>query len=99
MTAPTQLDGHDDDLAVTPAAAVSGVGLFTRLHQSEPVRLYLYGVLVTVLAGLVGYGVLSGEQMALWSALGSAVLAVPVTEGLRSTVTSPRTAAGLQAGR
>jgi uncharacterized membrane protein (Fun14 family) len=97
MTAPTQIDEHDDDLAVTPAATVSGVGLFRRLAESEPVRLYLYGVLVVVLAVLVAYGVLTTDKAALWAALGAAVLAVPVTEGIRSQVTSPRTAAQLAA--
>lgn len=98
MTAPTQLP-EGDDLATAPAATVSGVGLFARLQQAEPVRLYLYAVLAAVLAVLVSYGVLTGEQAALWGAVGGAVLAVPVTEGLRAQVTSPRTAAQLQAAQ
>jgi len=56
------------------------------LITREPVRLYLYGVLLAVLAVLVGYGTLTGEQAALWAALGAAVLGVPVTELLRGRV-------------
>jgi hypothetical protein len=90
MTAPTRLDEHDDDLAVTPAATVAGVGLFRRLQESEPVRLYLYGVAAAVLAALVALGVVTGEQAAVWGGVAAAVLAVPVTEGVRSQVYSPR---------
>lgn len=96
MTAPTQLDEHDDDLAVTPAATVKGVGLFARLAESEPVRLYLGGLFAAVVALLVGLGVLTDTQGALWGALGTAVLAFPVTQGIRSQVYSPRTVAALQ---
>jgi anti-sigma factor RsiW len=94
MTAPT------DDLTTEPAAVpatVQGIGLARRLAESEPVRLYLYSVLGAVLAVLVALGVLTSSDAALWGALGAAVLAVPVTEGVRSQVYSPRTAAQLQA--
>lgn len=56
------------------------------LVAREPVRVYLYGVLLAGLALLVGYGVLTGEQFALWAALGAALLAVPAVEGARARV-------------
>jgi hypothetical protein len=92
MTAPTHLGADDDDLAVTPPPAkVASVGLFRRLQLTEPVRLYLYGVVGAVLAVLVGLGVLNDSDAALWSALGAAVLSVPLAEGIRSQVYSQRT--------
>jgi hypothetical protein len=98
MTAPAPADTAADTAAeVAPAATVTGVGLLPRLAQSEPVRLYLYALAAAVLAALVGYGVLTGEQAALWAGVAAAALAVPVTEGLRSQVVSPRTAAQLAA--
>jgi hypothetical protein len=90
MTALTQTDEHDDDLGTPPAATVAGVGLLRRLQESEPVRLYLYGVAAAVLAALVALGVVTGDQAALWGGVIAAVLAVPVTEGVRSQVYSPR---------
>jgi hypothetical protein len=97
MTAPTYLDEHDDDLAVTPAATVKGVGLFARLAESEPVRLYLGGLFAAVVALLVGLGVLTDTQGALWgvrSARPSWRSRSP--QGIRSQVYSPRTVAALQ---
>lgn len=99
--APAPTDEHDEDLSVAapdaPAATVRGVGLFARLAAAEPVRLYLYAVAAAVLGLLVAYGVLTGEQAGIWAGVAAAVLSVPVTEGVRSQVTSPRTAAQLQA--
>lgn len=80
-----------------PAATVQGVGLYARLAASEPVRLYLYAVAAAVLAALVAYGVLTGEQAAIWGGVAAAVLSIPVTEGVRSQVVSPRTYAQLAA--
>jgi hypothetical protein len=97
MSAPTQLDEHDDDLAVTPAATVKGVGLLARLAESEPVRLYLYAVAAAVLSALVAYGIVTTSEAAIWGGVAAAVLSIPVTEGVRSQVVSPRTAAALQA--
>lgn len=62
------------------------------LIAREPVRVYLYGVLVAIVAVLVGYGVLDGSQAALWLALGSALLAVPAVEAARSRVSPTSTA-------
>jgi anti-sigma factor RsiW len=97
MTAPTRVD--DDDQAAPPAATVKGVGLLARLAESEPVRLYLYAVAAAVLAALVCYGVLTTSQAAIWGGVAAAVLSIPVTEGVRSQVVSPRTAAALAAGK
>ncbi len=56
--------------------------------RSEPVRIYLYGVLAAVVAVLVLYGVLDAGSTPIWLALGLAALALPSpVEGLRSTVT------------
>ena len=55
--------------------------------RSEPVRVYLYGVLAALVALLVGYGVLTGELAALWLAFGAALLTVPAVERTRSSVT------------
>jgi hypothetical protein len=89
--------GPDAPAPAAPAAAVKGVGLFARLTVAEPVRLWLYSVLSAVMALLVLYGVLTGEQVAVWAGLAAAVLGVPVTEGLRASVYSPRKFAGLRA--
>lgn len=56
----------------------------------EPVRIYVYGVLVALLALLVGYGVIDGDAAALWLGLGVAVASVPAVEGLRSQVSPAR---------
>lgn len=64
------------------------------LLAREPVRAYLYGALLAGLALLVGYGVLTGEQFALWAALGAALLAVPAVEASRSRVTPVAAARG-----
>lgn len=55
--------------------------------MSEPVRTYLYPVLIAVVALLVGYGILEQEQGALWIGLGAALLGVPAVEKARSKVT------------
>lgn len=54
--------------------------------MKEPVRKYVYSVLVSLAAVLVGYGLVSGEEVALWLALAETVLVVPV-EIARSKVT------------
>ena len=53
---------------------------------SEPVRLYLYGLLGPVLAVLAAYGVLDASEVALWAAVAVAVLAVPGVELARRRV-------------
>lgn len=60
------------------------------LLQREPIRTYLYGVLIAVLALLVGLGVVATALAPLYLAVGAAVLAVPsvlVTEVARAKVT------------
>lgn len=61
------------------------------LKASEPVRLYLYSVLVPVLVLLGAKGIISGSDVALYSALAAVVLAVPATELARRAVYSPAT--------
>lgn len=53
---------------------------------TEPVRAYLGGLLVALVAVLVGYNILTGEQAALWLALGTAALGFPAVRKARSRV-------------
>lgn len=62
-------------------------------QETEPVRLYLYGVLVPLVALLVALGVVQTDQALLWLAVGAAVLGVPAVERARSLVDSPATRA------
>jgi hypothetical protein len=55
--------------------------------MTEPVRAYLYPVLLAVVGVLVGYGIIEQTQAALWIALGAALLGVPAVESARSKVT------------
>lgn len=57
-----------------------------RLVRREPVRVYLYGVLGSVVALGGVYGVVTGEQAAVWLGVGVALLAVPGVEAARSKV-------------
>jgi hypothetical protein len=89
----------DEAPPVVPGATVvTGVPLLSRWQQSEPIRLYLYGLLGAVLPLLTIYGAMTGEAAALWGAAAAAALGVPATEGLRSQVYSPRTTLQLLAG-
>jgi hypothetical protein len=54
------------------------------LLRREPVRVYLYSVLVAVLALLLAYGLVEADKVPLWLGLAASVLAV---EGARSKVT------------
>ena len=63
--------------------------LLTAWRAAEPVRLYLYGVGGALLLLLVGYGVLTGEQAALWSGVLLAATLAPAVEKARSKVTPP----------
>lgn len=58
----------------------------TRWKAAEPVRLYLYGVLLAVLALLVGYGILAAELVPLWIALATALVMAPGIEKARASV-------------
>lgn len=60
-------------------------------QDTEPVRLYLYSVLVPVVALLVLRGLVSAQESVLWLGVGAAVLGVPAVERVRSLVTSPAT--------
>lgn len=55
--------------------------------RRQPVRTYLYGVLVPGEALAVSYGLVSDNQGALWLALGAAALVVPAAELARAKVT------------
>ena len=57
------------------------------LLEREPVRLYLYGLAVPLVALLVGTGVLDSDASSLWLGIAAAVLAVPSVEGARARVT------------
>jgi hypothetical protein len=48
--------------------------------RRQPVRAWLYGVLVPGEALAVSYGVMSANKGALWLAVGAAVLVVPAAE-------------------
>lgn len=54
---------------------------------NEPVRKYIYSLLVPVAALLVVYGILDSETVTLWIGVGAALLGIPVTELARSKVT------------
>lgn len=65
--------------------------------RRNPVRVYLYGLLVPAEALAVSYGLLSDDQGMLWLGLGAAVLVVPGVELARAKVTpvaEPRNDAG-----
>jgi hypothetical protein len=55
--------------------------------QLEPVRKWIYGLLVPVTALVVGYGLLTDTMAALWGAVIVAILVVPGTEVARTQVT------------
>lgn len=56
--------------------------------KTEPVRLWLYGLMGPLMALLVGYGVLSDAQASMWIAVGVAVAGVGFgTEFARSKAT------------
>jgi len=61
--------------------------------DTEPVRLYLYGVLGPLVALLVALGVIQADQALLWLAVGAALLGVPAVERARALVDSPATRA------
>lgn len=67
-------------------------GLLTRWRQTEPVRLWLYGIAVPLLALLVGYGFLTEHALALWLAVFQAALLGAGTELARGFAVSPATA-------
>lgn len=70
--------------------------MLENLKNSEPVRLYLYSLVGPVLAVLFAKGVVSGEDVVVYTALAGAVLAVAGVEKARSVVDSPDTAQAKQ---
>jgi hypothetical protein len=68
-------------------------GLLARWRQTEPLRLWLYGIAVPLLALLVGYGLLTHGLAGLWLAVLTAALLGGSVEGARQYVVSPATAA------
>lgn len=60
---------------------------FVDYVRSEPVRVWMYGVLVAILALLVGTGVVTGALAPLIMGVITAVLAIPAVEIARSKVT------------
>lgn len=56
------------------------------LLQREPVRVYLYGVLTTIVAALAATGVITGVLVPVYLAVGGAILAVPAVEAARDKV-------------
>lgn len=67
-------------------------GLLARWKQTQPVRLWLYGIAVPLLAALVGYALLTEHHMALWLAVVQAVLLGGGVEGARQFAVAPATA-------
>lgn len=63
------------------------LGRLAAALRRQPVRAYLYGVLVPGEALAVAYGLVSDNTGALWLALGAAVLVVPAAEAARAKVT------------
>jgi hypothetical protein len=53
----------------------------------EPVRKYLYTLLVPVVAVLIYFGIVDNESAPLWIGLVTALLGVPAVEVARSKVT------------
>lgn len=60
--------------------------------QREPIRAYMYTVLVALLAALVIFGVVDGSVVPAVLALGAAVLGIPAIEAARAQVTPVRPA-------
>ncbi|PSK93024.1 hypothetical protein CLV30_13151 [Haloactinopolyspora alba] len=58
--------------------------------RTEPIRRYLYGLLAPVLAILVVYGYVEESSVAMWTALGGAVLVPGGVELARRKTTPTR---------
>lgn len=72
------------------------IDILKKAKETEPVRLYLYSVLASILALLVLKGVLSGDEMTAYLVVAATVLGVPAIEKTRSVVDSPSTAKAKQ---
>lgn len=55
--------------------------------MTEPVRAYIYTILVPLSALLVVYGILDDQTVTLWLGIASAILGIPATEIARKKVT------------
>jgi hypothetical protein len=76
---------------IPAAEPLERLPLLSRLKLTEPVRLYLYTLLLVLTAGLQAAGWLTGEWAAFASANGAVVLAVGAgAEAARASVYSPR---------
>lgn len=70
---------------------------FKAWKETEPVRLYIYSILVPALALLVAKGVITSEDALYYGAIGAAALGVvPAVEKVRSVVDSPSTSQAKQ---
>jgi hypothetical protein len=67
--------------------------------KTEPIRLWGYGVMAPLLALLAFKGVISSDEVALWLALGGAVLTPASVETIRSQTDSPATKAAQSAAK
>lgn len=77
--------------ATVPAVATDRPPLLTRLKLTEPVRLYLYTVLVVLTLGLQLAGWLSGDWQNFLAMNAAVVLGVTGgAEAARASVYSPR---------
>lgn len=59
----------------------------------EPVRRWLYGIALAIIAGAVGFRLLTGEQGAAIGAIVTAVLLVPTAELVRTKTKAYKTVA------
>lgn len=68
-------------------------GWLERWQNTEPLRLYLYGITVPLLAAAVVYGWVTTEQMGAWLAVAGALFVGSSVAGelARKKVTSPAT--------
>lgn len=60
-------------------------------NKTEPLRLYVYALLVPLAAVLVWHGIVSDEAVPLYLALAEVVLGAGAVEGTRRAVASPET--------
>lgn len=63
--------------------------LITAWKATEPVRLYVYGVGLAVLALLAGYGLVTARTVPLWVGVLTALCLAPAVEAARAKVTPP----------
>lgn len=72
---------------------VAPLSWLERWQQTEPLRLYLYGITVPLLGAAVVYGWLTTEQLGAWLAVAGALFAGSSVAGelARRKVTSPAT--------